>query len=82
MCAVATRTVGSWLGHNPSYLLFTCFGEGPALATIASMIEGGSVRPVLDSVFSLEQTVAAFEASKAGRARGKIVVQVQADNAH
>jgi NADPH:quinone reductase-like Zn-dependent oxidoreductase len=40
------------------------------------------VRPVLDSVFSLEQTVAAFEASKAGRARGKIVVQVQADNAH
>ena len=68
--------------HEPvlcicSYVLFTCFGEGPALAEIASMIETGSVRPVIDSVFRLDQTVAAFEASKAGRAKGKIVVQVQ-----
>lgn len=46
------------------------------LETLAAWIDGGQVRVVIDSVFPLEQTQAAYDRSRSGRARGKIVVEV------
>jgi NADPH:quinone reductase-like Zn-dependent oxidoreductase len=44
------------------------------LEELARLLSDGTVRPVLDTVFPLEETAAAVEHIGAGRARGKVVV--------
>lgn len=46
------------------------------LETLAKWIDGSQVHVVLDSVFPLAQTQEAYDRSRSGRARGKIVVEV------
>ena len=55
-----------------------CFVQPNAvqLTELASLIDAGKVRIVIDSVFALKDMVQAHERSERGRARGKIVVQV------
>ncbi|MBD8635729.1 NADP-dependent oxidoreductase [Stenotrophomonas sp. CFBP 13725] len=50
--------------------------DGPQLREITSLIEAGSIRPVLDKVFPFEATADAMAYVDAGRAKGKVVVQV------
>lgn len=50
--------------------------DGPTLREITSLIEAGSIRPVLDKVFPFESTADALAYVDAGRAKGKVVVQV------
>lgn len=47
-----------------------------SLAELTKRIEAGSLRPVMDQVFPLEEIVAAHERSESGRARGKIVIEM------
>ncbi len=59
---------------------FTAFYMSPSgsmLTTLAGLIESGAVRPIVDSVFPLSEVQQAFEHSDAGRARGKIIIQVK-----
>lgn len=59
---------------------FTAFymtPSGSTLTTLAGLIEGGALRPIVDSVFPLDQVQQAFDRSDAGRARGKIIIHVK-----
>lgn len=47
------------------------------LDTLRQLIEEGRVKPVIDSQYPLEEIQKAYERSKTGRARGKIVVNVR-----
>jgi NADPH:quinone reductase-like Zn-dependent oxidoreductase len=46
------------------------------LEALASMIQAGSVKPVVDKVFPLAEAPAAIQYLREGRARGKVVVSV------
>ncbi len=59
---------------------FTAFYMSPSgamLTTLAGLIESGALRPIVDSVFPLSEVQQAFDHSDAGRARGKIIIQVK-----
>jgi NADPH:quinone reductase-like Zn-dependent oxidoreductase len=50
--------------------------DGGALATIARLVDDGVLRPVVDRVLPLEDTLAALDQLLAGRTRGKVLVTV------
>lgn len=50
--------------------------DGQQLAEIGSIIDRGSIRPVIDKVFSFDQAKEALAYLDTGRAKGKVVVQV------
>jgi NADPH:quinone reductase-like Zn-dependent oxidoreductase len=50
--------------------------DGAALRQIATLLDAGRIRPVVDRVFALERIVEAHEYCESGRAQGKIVVRV------
>jgi NADPH:quinone reductase-like Zn-dependent oxidoreductase len=51
--------------------------NGAQLRKITALIEGGSIRPVIDKVFPFESTNEAMTYVEAGRAKGKVVVKVR-----
>lgn len=53
--------------------------DGGQLATLASLIEAGAIRPVIDRVFPFDQTNDAFAYLDTGRAKGKVVVAISPD---
>ncbi|MFI6443843.1 NADP-dependent oxidoreductase [Kitasatospora sp. NPDC050543] len=50
--------------------------DGPALATIAALIDAGEVSVEVEEVFPLEQAARAHVRGEAGRTRGKLVLRV------
>ncbi|RWE84877.1 MAG: hypothetical protein EOS49_19460 [Mesorhizobium sp.] len=50
--------------------------NGEQLTKIASLIETGEIRPVIDRVFPLEQTNEALAYIEQGRAKGKVVIRL------
>ena len=46
------------------------------LACMAELIESGKVKPVIDTVYPLDQVSEAFKHYETGRSRGKIVISV------
>ena len=51
--------------------------NGPQLREIASLIESGVIRSVVDRVFPFESTAEAMAYVESGRAKGKVVVKVR-----
>ena len=51
--------------------------DGRQLAEIAALIESGVIKPVVDKVFPFELTGDALAYVETGRARGKVVIEVQ-----
>ncbi|RUT90852.1 zinc-binding dehydrogenase, partial [Mesorhizobium sp. M7A.T.Ca.TU.009.02.1.1] len=47
------------------------------LSKIASLIEAGAIRPVVDRVFPFEATNEALAYVETGRAKGKVVIKVR-----
>lgn len=71
MCVRLFRGVRAhWVLRKPS---------GRDLSEIAKLIEAGTIRPLIDSSFPLEQISEAHRKSESGRARGKIVIDVSGD---
>jgi NADPH:quinone reductase-like Zn-dependent oxidoreductase len=64
------------LGAKVFALLTT--GDGDELAFIKSLVEAGKMKIVIDKVFPVADVAKAQEYSKAGRAKGKIVLQFPA----
>ena len=60
---------------NYSFLFMRA--NGGQLAEITALIESGIIRPVVDRVFPFDSTDEALAYVEAGRARGKVVVQVR-----
>ncbi|PDY40881.1 NADPH:quinone reductase [Bacillus wiedmannii] len=63
--------------HNAQYSFLFMKPSGDQLRTIANYIEAGKIKPVIDRVFSFEDTQKAMEYSEAGRAKGKIIVKIK-----
>lgn len=59
-------------GASWSYLFMR--PDGAQLAHLASLVEAGTLRPVLDKTYPLADIEAAYQYVASGRARGKVVV--------
>lgn len=53
--------------------------DGAQLAEITKLVDAGTIRPVIDSVFAFDETPTAMKRVESGRARGKVVIQVSGD---
>jgi len=51
--------------------------DGSGMAELTALCEAGALRPVVDSVFALEDIARAHQKSEAGHAAGKIAIQVR-----
>lgn len=71
----ATRRRARGLGVLFSFLFMKASGD--QLRQIAALVEAGVIRPVVDRVFPFAETNAALSYVEAGRAKGKVVIQVQ-----
>jgi NADPH:quinone reductase-like Zn-dependent oxidoreductase len=58
-----------------SFLFSTASGD--QLREIASLIDSGVIRPVVDRVFPFESTKEAMAYVETGRAKGKVVVKLR-----
>jgi NADPH:quinone reductase-like Zn-dependent oxidoreductase len=63
------------LGVSFSFLFMRA--EGSQLSQITSLINAGSIRPVMDKIFPFEATHEAMAYVESGRAKGKVVVKVK-----
>ncbi len=60
-----------------SYSFLFMQASGEQLATIATLIEGGEIRPVVDRVFPFAELNDAMAYIDTGRAKGKVVVSIR-----
>ncbi|MGO9391344.1 zinc-binding dehydrogenase, partial [Rhodoblastus sp.] len=63
------------LGVRYSFLFMRA--DGRQLGEIASLIESGAIRPVVDKVFPFEATGDALAYVESGRAKGKVVINME-----
>ena len=63
--------------HRVSYSFLFMRASGHQLREIASLIDSGNIRPVVDRVFPFESTKEAMAYVETGRAKGKVVVKVR-----
>ena len=63
--------------HRVSYSFLWMKANGHQLAEIASLVDSGIIRPVIDRVFPFESTKEALAYVDQGRAQGKVVVTMK-----
>jgi alcohol dehydrogenase len=63
--------------HQVDYSFLFMRPSGDQLRQIASLIEAGTLRPVVDRIFPFESTKEAMAYVEKGRAKGKVVVKVR-----
>ena len=63
--------------HHVSYSFLFMRPSGDQLREIASLIDSGVIRPVVDRVFPFESTKEALAYVEKGRAKGKVIVKVR-----
>lgn len=67
----------TWLGGVPRrYLMFSSPPARDDVIYLARLIEEGRLRIPVDSVFSMEDAIRAYQRISTKRARGKVVVKV------
>jgi NADPH:quinone reductase-like Zn-dependent oxidoreductase len=74
----SVRSKAKKLNINYSFLFMKA--DGKQLRQITSLIESGAIQPVIDKIFSFENTGNALAYVETGRARGKVVITVKGDN--
>jgi NADPH:quinone reductase-like Zn-dependent oxidoreductase len=62
--------------HRVSYSFLFMKANGDQLREITSLIDAGTIHPVVDRIFPLESTGEALSYVETGRAKGKVVVKV------
>jgi len=62
-------------GTNYSFLFMKA--NGAQLEDLASLIDAGVIRPIIDKVFPFSQTKDAMEYVQTGRAKGKVVIKLK-----
>ena len=62
---------------NTNFVFLFMRADGKQLAQITKLIESGVIKPVIDKVFSFEQTNEALSYVETGRSKGKVVVKVR-----
>jgi len=61
---------------NVDYSFLFMKANGNQLEKIASLIEAGEIRPVIDKVFAFSETNEAIGYVESGRAKGKVIIKV------
>lgn len=59
------------------YRFIFMHSSGSQLAQIAQLIEAGKIKPIIDKVFSFEESQLAVEYLEQGRSRGKVVIKIR-----
>ncbi|KRD10405.1 NADPH:quinone oxidoreductase [Flavobacterium sp. Root901] len=62
---------------NADYSFLFMRGDGEQLSEITKLIESGIIKPVVDKVFSFEETNDALSYVEGGRAKGKVVIKMK-----
>lgn len=62
---------------NVDYFFLFMRAQGEQLGKITGLIESGSIIPVVDKVFSFENTNEALSYVESGRAKGKVVIKIK-----
>jgi alcohol dehydrogenase len=75
LLSFGTRRRAKRLGSTFSFLFMKASGD--QLGQIATLIEAGAVRPVVDNVFPFQSTNEALAYVETGRAKGKVVIKVK-----
>jgi len=63
--------------YNAHYTFLFMKPSGDQLRKIASFIESGKIKPVIDRVFSFKDAGQAIEYAELGRAKGKIIIKIR-----
>lgn len=63
--------------HDVSYSFVFMRANADQLSQIATLIDAGAIRPVIDRVFPFESTNEALAYVEAGRAKGKVVIKIR-----
>jgi len=63
--------------HQVPYTFLFMKPSGEQLRIIASFIETGKIKPIIDQVFPFEEAQKAMEYAETGRAKGKIIVKIK-----
>ncbi|CAO1610695.1 NADP-dependent oxidoreductase [Brochothrix thermosphacta] len=63
--------------HEVSYHYFMKRADGIQLEKITHLIEKGVIKPIIDKIFTFEETQAALDYVEAGKAKGKVVITVK-----
>jgi NADPH:quinone reductase-like Zn-dependent oxidoreductase len=74
LLSLGVRKKATSLGVRYSFLFLRA--DGGQLHEIASLIESGAIRPVVDKVFPFEKSADALAYVETGRAKGKVVIKV------
>jgi NADPH:quinone reductase-like Zn-dependent oxidoreductase len=76
--SIAEQPTGVPDGVEPTY--FVVEPNGEQLAQVADLAERGDLRPMVESVFTLENGRAAFARTEAHGKRGKVVLRIAAED--
>lgn len=63
--------------QNVNFKFLFMRADGKALGEITKLIEAGIIKPIVDKVFSFEQTNEALTYVETGRSKGKVVIKVK-----
>ena len=63
--------------HGVSYSFVFMRPDGGQLSQIATLIDAGAIKPVIDRVFPFESTKEALAYVETGRVKGKVVIKIQ-----
>ncbi|SOD11443.1 NADP-dependent oxidoreductase [Pedobacter xixiisoli] len=63
--------------QNVDYSFLFMRAEGEQLSKITTLIEAGTIKPIVDKIFPFEKTNEALAYVESGRAKGKVVVKVK-----
>lgn len=75
LLSLSVRRKAKKLNVNFKFLFMKA--DGKALSEITKLIESEKVRPIIDKVFSFEQTNEALSYVESGRSKGKVVIKVK-----
>jgi alcohol dehydrogenase len=74
MWAMARGVYARAAAKGAKYFRFLTESDGTQLRAIATLVDAGAIRPVIDRHFPFAQAIEAFEYLEAGRAKGKVVL--------
>lgn len=75
MLSIGIKNKARRLGVDYSFLFMRA--DGNQLSVITKLINGGIIKPVIDKVFTFDQTNEALAYVEAGRSKGKVVIRVK-----
>jgi len=74
---MARKVYAAARAKRARYFRFLTESNGAQLAEVAALVESGAIKPIVDRVFGFDDLIAAFNYLVAGRAKGKVVIDVE-----